>query len=181
MKRIFLFVLPLLLYPAGPAQAAEAGFPETVRLGETRLAKVGQGTFRWFLIHVYDGSLYLDAERAEADPLGDVAKRLELSYRVGISAEDFIKSGMKILRDNLDPMEMTLLEERLVRFNAAYRPVQPGDRYALTYLPGDGTTLSLNGDPLVTIKGADFARAYFSIWLGGNPVKKSFREDLLGL
>ncbi|MFM8357803.1 MAG: chalcone isomerase family protein, partial [Verrucomicrobiota bacterium] len=66
------------------------------------------------------------------------------------------------------------------RLNRAYRDIRPGDRYTLTYLPGRGTTLRLNDTELVTIEGADFAGAYFRIWLGDDPISPALRDQLLG-
>ncbi len=52
---------------------------------------------------------------------------------------------------------------------------------ALTYIPGTGTELALNGRPMGVIEGADFAAAIFSLWLGENPYDKRFKNALLGL
>ncbi|HSH09198.1 MAG TPA: chalcone isomerase family protein, partial [Oceanipulchritudo sp.] len=117
-----------------PAQAGDFTFPATIQAGPTELIKVGEGTFRWMMIRVYSGSFYMDAVQPDADPLSDVAKRLELSYRIGFSAEDFRKSGNEILARNCHPEELASLEERLERLNAAYQPVEAGDRYSLTYV-----------------------------------------------
>jgi hypothetical protein len=46
-------------------------------------------------------------------------------------------------------------------------------------VPGRGTTVSLNGEPLVEVEGADFARAYFGIWLGDDPMDRGLRKALL--
>ena len=173
-------VVALSLAAPLPADARTFTFPDQLTADHDRLVKVGEGSFRWFFIRVYDGVLYLDEAAPGADPLADVAKRLELAYAVDISADDFRQSGDDILRQTLDAAAWEQLQPRLSTLNAAYRAVQKGDRYSLTYIPGKGTTLALNGEPLVTIEGADFARAYFSIWLGENAVKSSFREDLLG-
>jgi hypothetical protein len=51
----------------------------------------------------------------------------------------------------------------------------------MTYIPGRGTELALNGEPKGVIKGADFAAAVFSIWLGPKPINTSFKEQILGL
>ncbi|MDD1633559.1 MAG: chalcone isomerase family protein, partial [Methylococcaceae bacterium] len=64
--------------------------------------------------------------------------------------------------------------------NRLYRDVKEGDRYALDYAPGKGTTLSLNGSPLGTIEGADFAAAYYAIWLGAKPISDTMRDELTG-
>ena len=183
MKIKTLFSLTLvtaLLLPATGLHAKKAVFEETVELKGEPMVKVGEGTFRWMFFRVYDGVLYLDADRPDADPLSDVAKCLELVYSVGISAEDFRESGNSILRRNVDESTWNQLQDRLAKLNAAYQSVEEGDRYGLIYVPGKGTTLARNGEFLVTVPGPDFARAYFSIWLGEDAVKESFREDLLG-
>jgi hypothetical protein len=74
---------------------------------------------------------------------------------------------------------MEALASRLEQLHALYEDVEPGDRYALGYVPGRGTELSRNGAVLGTIEGADFARAYFSIWLGEAPIDDSLREQLM--
>ena len=71
------------------------------------------------------------------------------------------------------------LQSRIDDLSALYRDVKPGDRYALTYIPDKGTTLSLNGKSLGSIPGDDFARAVFAIWLGDNPIDQKFRDQLL--
>jgi len=65
--------------------------------------------------------------------------------------------------------------------NSLYEDVRPGDRYSLTYIPGKCTELALNGKTKGIIKGADFASALFSMWLGEYPMNKSFKKQLLGL
>ncbi len=64
---------------------------------------------------------------------------------------------------------------------ALYEDVEPGDRYALTYLPGVGTELSRNGVPRGRVGGAAFAAALFAIWLGDHPIDGGLKADLLGL
>ena len=61
----------------------------------------------------------------------------------------------------------------------SYRDVQPGDRYSLTYIPGRGTELALNGQPIGMIKGADFAAVIYAMWLGDKPMNKSFKRQLM--
>lgn len=170
----------LLAAPATRGSVPVEGVPfaPQVDAGEAGLRLHGAALLKWFLFKVYVGGLYLPegvpAERA----LEDVPKRIEFSYLVDIAGEDFGPAGEKILARNLAGAEMAPLRERLDRIRAAYRDVAAGDRYALTYVPGRGTELSLNGEPLAVIEGADFARAYFSIWLGENPLDRGFKREL---
>ena len=179
MPRILSFLLLLGVALSLPQGAVLAAFDDTVELNGKTLLKTGEGTLRWMFIKVYEGAFYIDADRPQADPFEDVAKQLVLEYRVKISADQFRESGTEYLRRNVDEKALESLQERLQRLNAAYVDVGKGDRYTLAYLPGKGTTLLLNDEPLVTVEGADFARAYFTIWLGEDPVKESFRDALL--
>jgi hypothetical protein len=127
----------------------------------------------------YVVGLYLPDGADPTAALGDVPKRLEFHYFWDIPGPEFGKAGERILARNVDGPTMKSLRERLDRIDRAYRDVKPGDRYALTYLPGKGTELSLNGAPLLVVEGADFAAAYFSIWLGGKPIDDGLKKELL--
>jgi hypothetical protein len=64
-------------------------------------------------------------------------------------------------------------------FYGFFQDVKPGDRYSINYLPEQGTELRLNEQLLGQVPGADFAVAYFGIWLGAEPISKDFRNRLL--
>jgi len=130
-------------------------------------------------IKAYVAALYLPEGVKADDVLADVPKRLELSYLVSIKGPDFHKGAAPVLERNQTPAELARLRGRIDRINAAYKDVTPGDRYSLTYLPGRGTELALNGTPLIVIEGADFAAAYFGIWLGREPIDEKLKRDLL--
>ena len=165
---------------ASSAEPAATFAPEVTVRGQT-LPLRGTGRFVWMrLVTVYDAALYLPGDFPAKDILQDVAKRLELSYRVSIPAEKFGKSAEPYLEKNVPPAELARLKLRIEQINRLYRDVTEGDRYALTYSPGQGTTLSMNGEPLGTIEGADFAAAYYTIWLGAKPISESMRDELTG-
>jgi hypothetical protein len=131
------------------------------------------------IIKAYVAALYLpDGVKAE-DVLSDVPKRLEISYLVSIKGPDFDKGATPVLERNQTPVERARLQRRIDRINAAYKDVTSADRYSLTYQPGRGTELALNGTPLIVIEGSDFAAAYFGIWLGREPIDEKLKRDLL--
>jgi len=84
-----------------------------------------------------------------------------------------------LLIDNVPAETLQALRSRIERLHALYENVKPGDRYSLTYIPGRGTELALNGDSKGTIEGADFATAYFAIWLGPKPLHAALKSQLL--
>jgi hypothetical protein len=137
------------------------------------------GLLRYKLIFKgYVAALYLAEGASGADPLADVPKRLELSYFWSIDGEDFGPAAETILARNFDSAALEPLRSRLRRIDDLYENVEPGDRYSLTYLPGIGTELALNGQRKGVIEGADFAAKYFAIWLGTNPLDASLKRQL---
>ncbi len=155
--------------------------PDRVTAGDSTLAIRGGGTLRWNrMFAIYDAGLWIDARRADAGPLDEVAKRLEFRYRRSITATDLAKATSTTLGRNLPEAERAELAARLQRLNALYRDVNESDALTFTYLPGIGTSVELAGASVDTIPGADFAKALFAIWLGPDPVDGRFRTALLG-
>ncbi len=157
-------------------------FKPVVEEDGVRFERKAEGTFRWRgIFRVYDGALYKENGRDLRDALnGEAPLRLELHYSRGFAASDIVEGGNALLKKNVDADTLTRLSDRLEKINTAYQDISSGDRYTLTFVPDKGTTLRLNGDPLVTVEGSDFAAAYFRIWLGGEPISTSFRDQLLG-
>jgi hypothetical protein len=130
-------------------------------------------------IKAYVAGLYL-GEAVEADEvLSDVPKRLEIEYFHAIQAKDFAMATDQGIAANVDAETLGELRARIDRLKALYEDVKPGDRYSLTYVPGIGTELALNGQPKGVIEGADFAAAVFGIWLGPQPLDARLKADLL--
>jgi hypothetical protein len=155
-------------------------FAESAQAGPVTLSLHNAALLRYLkFIKAYVAALYLPRGVEPGLVLSDVPKRLELGYLVPIKGPDFGKGAEPTLQRNHTPAELARLRSRIDRINAVYRDVQPGDRYALTYLPGTGTELALNGVPLVVIEGADFAAAYFGIWLGREPIDAGLKSNLL--
>lgn len=182
MKRFGSIVLGLCL-AISPARAAEVGavaFADRVSAGETALVLNGVGLFRYAIVfRVYAGALYLAPGVGPERVLDDVAKRLEVQYLRAFKAPEFGTAGDDVLARSLGAEVLKPLHERLARMSSLYEDVKPGDRSALTYVPGRGTELSVNGRSKGWVEGADFAAAYFTIWFGQLPLSESFKAELL--
>jgi len=155
-------------------------FADSVTIGSTPVPLNNAALLRYLkFIKAYVAALYLPEGVTTENVLSDVPKRLEINYLVSIKGPDFGKGAEPTLKLNQTPAELAKLRSRIDQINGIYRDVKPGDRYALTYLPGRGTELALNGKPLAVIEGADFAAAYFGIWLGRNSIDDKLKRDLL--
>jgi hypothetical protein len=163
------------------ASVAGVAFDPAVRAAELTLPLRGAAMYRHLgVFKVYAAALYLPAD-ADAAAMGDhIPRHLEIAYLRPLTAEDLVRSGDTFLRRNATAAEYARIREDLARINAWYEDVDAGDRYALAYMPGEGTTLLRNGIVQGAIPGAEFARIYFRIWLGDDPVSATVRDSLLG-
>ena len=179
---VLLFFLFIVCHctPVRALTVENVTFSDTVQIGGTPVPIHNAALLRYLkIIKAYVAALYLPEGVAAEQVLSDVAKRLEINYLVSIKGTDFGKGAAPTLERNQTPAELARLQGRIDRINTAYKDVKAGDRYSLTYLPGRGTELALNGTPLLTVEGADFAAAYFGIWLGREPIDDKLKRDLL--
>jgi hypothetical protein len=181
------FILPLIftLLCASPALTAQIDgvtFADEYRAGDVKLAIRGYAILNYMLvIRAYAGALYLTPATPSSQALSDTPRVLELHYFHSISAEDFRTSTTEMIRRNTTPEAFNGIRREIDVMNALYRNVSPGDRYRAEYIPGKGTTLYLKGKALGTVRGELFSKAFFSIWIGSNPIDRSFRDRLLGI
>jgi hypothetical protein len=156
-------------------------FSETVTSGGIDLNLRGAGLLRYMVfVKAYVAAFYLPVATPSAEALSDVPRHLEIEYFHAIAAADFAEATRSGIAKNMSMTSYERLKPAVEALNALYRDVKPGDRYSLTYLPDRGTTLSLNGTPLGTVAGADFAAGLFAIWIGQAPLDDGFKKILLG-
>jgi hypothetical protein len=188
MKRAFNLFTMAILCMAGThnssARAPEPSFPNTIQVesGAPTLIKLGEYRYVYrIFFKLYDAALYAPADTEPEDVLtARTSYRLQFRYLRELNKSIILESSAKMLKRNLSAQELAQIAKRVARLNAAYTTVKGGDQSSLTYQPEVGTTLRINGKPVVTIEGDDFARLYFQIWLGERPISESLRESLLG-
>jgi len=166
-------------HAAWAAEIEDIEFADQIEAGETTMPLFGLGLLRYkILFRGYVGGLYLPDGVPAERTLEDVPKVLELYYFWDIEAPLFGEAADDLLARNHPPERIAALRSRLDRLHGLYRDVKAGDRYRLTYVPGDGMSLHHNGELLGTIPGADFASDYFGIWLGEAPLNDAFRDQM---
>lgn len=183
VKTIVALIAIIFILPQ--SEAAEIGgiiFDDQYATADKVLKIRGSGVLRVMaFVKVYAGALYLPEDCPSKLALSDVPKRLEVEYFRSIAGADFGPATHKKISENVDPQTYERVRSRIEYHNSLYQDVQPGDRYALTYIPGKGTELALNGESRGVVEGADFAAALFAIWLGPRPISGSLKKELLDL
>ncbi|MDR5866390.1 chalcone isomerase family protein [Halomonas koreensis] len=172
--------LLLALPPEAGAGVEGVRFDARLEVEGRPYRRLGQGLFRYLIWDAYAGAYYqAEGFPRPAPQAAEVPRRLELEYFRAIAAEDFAEVTRDTLREQLDDDAFRSLSPALSAFNARYRDVAPGDRYALTWT-GDTLTLALNGEVLYARPEPRLADALFGIWLGEAPLGDGFRDALLG-
>ena len=154
-------------------------FHESETVGNEVLKIRGDGLLKWLFFKVYRVALYLPPDVPSEKALDNVPKIMVFHYLVNMTTEQFAQAGENFLVKNASEYELSLIKTELDAIHDMYRDVKKGERYSLSYLPGRGTELALNGEVLGLIEGYDFAAIYFRIWLGDNPVDDEMKHKLL--
>ncbi len=180
---LFLFAITSTAYSQASKEKRCSGgacFAGAHTLDGNPLPLKGISLFEYWSFDVYTAALYADASVKGIDAvLGDVPKYLVLEYHRGLEKQNIIDNSEYALQENSDN-DMKALRKRLGVLYENYKEVKDGDRFSMSYLPGEGTTLYFNGEKRATLPGVDFQKAYFGIWLSRSSVDEDFTKELLG-
>lgn len=179
----------LLLGTALQAQTVDlAGvkYPPTVQLAGSTLRLNGAGIRYKFVIKVYAAGLYLAGKAATPEAVIDAAgpKRLHVVMLREIDANDLGKLFTRGMQDNASRAEFSKSIPGTIRMADIFstkKKLVAGDSFSVDYVPGQGTTVLVNGKPQgEAIKEPEFFKALLSIWLGPHPADAQLKEALLG-
>ena len=169
------------------SSAAEVGgvtFPDRVELGEGETLMLnGAGMRKKFFVSVYAAGLYLPETTSDAQAViaGDEPRQIVMHFVYdGVSREKITGGWTEGFRANLDGPGFSAVEADLNAFNDLFENAREDDVYVLTYRPGQGTEVRLNGETRGQVGGQAFIRALLSVWLGGQPADPSLKRALLG-
>jgi hypothetical protein len=179
-------VILLVLAMTAPASAKEIGgvnFPDALPAGNEQLVLNGAGLRTKMFIKVYAGGLYLRKKDNDAQKIINADEpmviRLHFVYD-GVSQDKLIEAWNEGFANatggNLAPQK-----ESINKFNSFFtEEARKGNIYDIIYTPGEGISVIIKGKLLGTIKGLDFKKSVFGIWLGDKPADNSLKQGLLG-
>lgn len=183
--RCYLYISLLLFSLPVPAASEVAGIKlaDTYMIDQQPLVLNGAGVRSKFFIKVYVGALYLGNKTRTAteaaQQAGPKSMQMIMLYKE-VAAEKITSGWEEGFRNNLGKSEYEQLAGRLEKFNALFPALHKGDHVNMDYIPGDGTTLTINGTVLGKIDGDEFFAALIKVWLGKNPADSDLKEALLG-
>lgn len=183
---MIIFLAAVMLLPGsfvGAVTVKGVTFPDTATIGGRECRLNGVGVRKKIVISVYLGALYLGTPTGDAATAiaADEPKRIVMHFVYSkVGAEAIREAWRDGFADN-SAATLPQLNERLERFNGWFdAELLKGQQVVLTYLPGQGTEVTVQGKVRGVIEGADFMRALWSVWLGKKPADGGLKKGMLG-
>lgn len=190
LRRAALVLALLIAVPAAasgpPVQIEGQSFDRQIQLGGAPLLLNGVGLRAVAWIKGYAAALYLPAKASEAAQAIATPgpKRLQLRMLREVAAAEFVKAFERGMKRNARSDEYPRLTERMGRFEqfvASTGMVRAGDVIDLDFVPGRGTSLTINGRGIGTpIAGDDFYAILLKMFIGDQVSDTALRAGLLG-
>ena len=184
IRLIFYVSLLLAALPSAAAtKIAGITLSETYQIGEESLQLNGAGIRSKLFVKVYVGALYLGRVSGDSAAILEApgAKSMQMTMLYKEVEADKITSGWREgFEANLTAAELQSVAARLQEFNSLFPSLHKGDIVRMDYQPGTGTLLSINGEQLGRIEGADFFEALLKVWIGDKPADSDLKKGLLG-
>jgi hypothetical protein len=172
----------LLAASAGAATLAEVTLPDHVDAGGKSLVLNGLSLRKKFGFSVYVGGLYLAAkEKSAAKILGaDEPRRMVLHFKRDVGGDKMCEAWNEGLEDNT-PKAAADVKKNFAALCKMMEEVKENKEIVLTYVPGTGTEVSVNGKVKGTVPGKPTSDAILSTWIGPKPGPgDDFKKAVLG-
>ena len=146
----------------------------------------GAGTRYRAIFKVYDMALYLPRKVRTADEVLAAKGPVRLSFVAlrDLPGTDLGLSFIKGLSANATPEQIrrhTPASNRLVEIFSGRSKLVEGDTFAMEYVPGQGTTFFIQGQPQgAPVGDAEYFGMILRIWLGQSPADPMLKEALVG-
>jgi len=178
-------VMALMMTPV-TAQTKINGIvmPNVMKVNGKYLKLNGGGVREKLFLDLYVGALYLQEKTSDANKIINNDKPMAIKLRIisGMvnkdNMEEAIREGFeKSTKNKIEPIKGKI--DQLINKGFASAIVK-GDMFDIIYVPGVGTKLLKNNKLLVTIKGLEFKKALFGIWLCDEPADANLKAKMLG-
>lgn len=149
--------------------------PDPISAQMPDLRPAGEGRLRWLGFHIYDAALWA---RSDAITVNSEFA-LDIRYARNIAANRLVSTSIKEMRrlGFDDPAHLEKWSEQMAR---VFPDIRKGDRLTGVNLPGVGAEFYHNGHLVGMVPDAQFAVAFFSIWLDPRTREPELRESLIG-
>lgn len=184
MRVITLTFFTITLFFTTLSAHALDGIPGSFIVGDTKLVLNGAGSRTKFIVTVYNAGLYVKNKSNNANSIiaGNEPMVIRMKIKSGFASKEKIKAALsdgfknstggntKAIQPQIDQLMSTAFKDEISK----------GDIYDLVYTPGGGTQVLKNAKRMTVLRGIEFKKALFGIWLSNKPAQASLKSQMLG-
>lgn len=181
-KFVITAALTLAAVTAGAATIAGVKFDDTVTVGSQKLVLNGAALRKKFVVKVYAGALYLPSKQNNAAAIiaADAPRKQVMHFLYDVDMGKMSEAWEEGLTANT-PNASAEVKTAFRTLGSWMEDMKEGQRIVLTYAPGTGTTVEVNGKNKGTLGGKAVADAILNTWIGPKPGPGAdFKKGVLG-
>lgn len=166
-------------------QAAEVGgvkVADTTTVNGQHLVLNGAAMRKKLFIKVYAAGLYLPAKQANPAAIiaADTPRQMTMHFVFNVDKAKIAEAWTEGLTANT-PNASAEVKSNFQKLESMMEDVNKGQNIVLTYVPGTGTTVTVNGKNKGTLPGKATADAILMTWIGPKPGPgDDFKSGVLG-
>lgn len=156
-------------------------FPDKLKIGEATTTYNGGGVRKKYFMSLYAAALYIPSKTTNAQTI--INQNTESAVRINIVSKMVTRDRfVETVRDGFaTSTEGKATQAEIDALMALFKEeFKIGDDIILAYRPNIGVEVHMNGKRLGIVKGLDFKKALWGIWLGSKPADSSVKKGLLG-
>ena len=181
-KLILAAALSLAAVTASAATVAGVKVDDTSNVGGQNLVLNGAALRKKFVVKVYVGALYLPSKQSNAAAIltADAPRRQVMHFLYDVDKGKMAEAWQEGLADNT-PNASAEVKTAIKTLSSWMEDMKEGQKIVLTYAPGTGTTVEVNGKNKGTLGGKAVADAILNTWIGPKPGPGAdFKKSILG-
>lgn len=185
MKKL-LMVGVMFISTWGMTQTKISGnvMPNVMKVGTEYLKMNGGGIREKMFLDLYVGVLYLQEKTTDANAIINADQPMAVKIKIisGMVDNENFEEAIREGFDNSTNNNIAPIKDRMEKMikEGFKDDIETNDVYDLVYQPNIGCILYRNNVSLVTVKGLDFKKALFGIWLGNVPADEGLKKKMLG-
>jgi Chalcone isomerase-like len=181
-KLILVTAFTLTALTASAANVGGATIEDKTTVNNQNLVLNGAGLRKKFVVKVYAGGLYLPAKQSNAATViaTDQPRRMVMHFLYSVTKAQMSEAWSEGLAENT-PAASPEVKTAFKTLQGWMEDVPKGNRIVLTYVPGIGTTVEVNGKNKGTLGGKAVSDAILNTWIGPKPGPgNDFKKAILG-
>lgn len=157
--------------------------PETIEVAGKTLTLNGAALRKKAIFKVYVAALYVATKSQSADAIlaEDEPRRMVMHFVRNVDKGKICDAWTDGLKDNT-PGATEDLKKEFADLCGLMQDIKDGQAMEFTYVPGNGTTVTVAGQEKGVVGGRDFAAALLRCWIGPKPGPgEGFKKNLLSV